>query len=239
MLGTAVPGTTLDRWDRTAHSGPWAVVVRRHDGSLGRHSAVVTFPVPGSGSGLRVSVGAVSGRREPGTVWWPIGGARARIHGELGPAELVTIAAATRVVAGRPVVGAPAGFTVDSSGPYRPPHVREVRYDGSRLDPRLSGLVYTGVGAVGGFEDQLLGRVVSCGSVGGHPAVVSEVGGGNPTLAWQVAPGLVAYVGISGGEASGQALAALVELAGGARTVDDRQWFATAPQVVEQRNDFG
>lgn len=44
-LGGQPITTSLTRSDPTAVKGPWTVVVRRADGSLGRYGAVVTYPV--------------------------------------------------------------------------------------------------------------------------------------------------------------------------------------------------
>lgn len=238
VLTAASPGSTLDRWDKAADSGPWAVVVRRRDGALGRHSAVVTFPATGSAAGREVAVGGVTGRASPGEVSWPVAGAHARIRGDLQASVLVAIASAMRVEAGRPAVRPPAGYTVVSEGPYRSRHIREVRYEGSRFEG-LGGLVYTGVADLGGFEDQLYTMsVTNCGAVRGRPAVASTVGGGNGTLAWEVAPGLVGYLGLSSAPVEGPVLGAMYRLTNRTRIIDDRGWRATRPQVVGQRNDF-
>ena len=242
VIGAVRAGATLDRRDLAAAAGPWAVVVRRSDGSLGRHGAVVTFPVSASATGRPVTVGGVSGRAIAGQVTWPIAGERARVRGDLGETALVAIAANTRVVGHRPVVQPPAGYTVASSGPYRSPDIREVRYDGANLPgiPTLPGLVYTDVASVGGFEDLLYATSAArCGTVHGQPAVVSSVGGGNGTLAWQVAPGLVGYVGYSGDNLTGDVLSALHRLAEQTRILETPQWKDTEPQVVDQVNDFG
>jgi hypothetical protein len=232
-LSADSPGTSLDRWDKTARSGPWAVVVRRRGGSLARQSAVITFPAPRARSGHKVSRGHVAGVASPGVITWPIDGAHARIRGDVGQSELLRLAAATRITAGRPVVDPPAGFTVVNEGSYRPTHVREVRYDGGGI----AGLVYTGVTSLAGFEDQLLTATATfCGTVHGQLAVVSGVGGGNETLAWQLTPALVGYVGFSGGDTNAFGVSALHQLADDSRTISQRQWLATKPQVVAQRN---
>ncbi|MEU5885124.1 hypothetical protein [Spirillospora sp. NPDC047279] len=46
-------GGTHDTIDQRAAAGAWTVVVRRKDGSLGRHGAVITFPVPSRTSPAR------------------------------------------------------------------------------------------------------------------------------------------------------------------------------------------
>jgi hypothetical protein len=208
--------------------------VRRSGGSLARQSAVITFPASRSNSGDKVSKGPFTGLAEPGMITWPINGAHARIRGDLGQSELLRLAATTRITAGRPVVHPSAGFTVVNQGPYRSPHVREIRYSGGGI----AGLVYTGVTSLAGFEDRLHAATATfCGTVHGQLAVVSEVGGGNETLAWQLTPALVGYVGFSGGDTNAFGVSALHQLADDSQTIDDRQWRATKPQVAAQRND--
>lgn len=208
---------------------------------MGRHGATVTFPVGGTPIGRPVSIGATSGRALDEEVTWPIAGGRARVRGDVGETTLVAIAAATRVEGGHPRVRAPRGYQVVSTGPYRSTDIHEVRYGGAQLATAgtLPGLVYTGVASAGGFEDMLYATYAdSCGAVNGHPAVVSLVGGGNGTLAWEVAPGLVGFVGYSGRSLTGATLAAVHRLAEQARTLDTAAWQATKPQVVAQINDF-
>src|SRR3954447_24721686 len=68
VIGTSGQATTLTRLDTTARQGPWTGVVRRADGSLGRHGAVVTFPVPAVSSRPENMAGAVA-RAEGSVVW--------------------------------------------------------------------------------------------------------------------------------------------------------------------------
>ena len=240
---SAGPGTTLERCDRTAVDGPWTVVVRRSDGSLGRNGAVVTFPVGAPRAGRSVGVGGVIGRAEGGMVTWPVGGAYARIRGDLNRIELTAIAARTTVVAGRPVVRQPAGYAVLSAGPYRPPTIHEIRYGSAAVGEQEalgSGLTYTGVISGGGFEDQLYAaRTDDGGLVHGRPAVVSHVFGGNATLAWEPAPGVVAYIGYSGSQLNDEAVAALRRLAERARALTSSEWRATNPETIDQINEPG
>ncbi|MEU8235447.1 hypothetical protein AB0C12_38160 [Actinoplanes sp. NPDC048967] len=245
IVGCARGGTSLDRRDPTAGRGPWTVVVRRIDGSLGRHGAVVTFPVaaPPAGAGP-VKVGGKAGKAGPDSVTWPAGGAWARIRGDLPEPALVTIAARTGFTGGRPVIEEPpAGYVVAGGGPYRPPAIHEIRYGSAALGEQAAlggGLAYTGVVRGGGFEDQLYAaHATAAGPVGDHPAVVSPVFGGNGSLAWEPAPGVVAYVGYSGSSLTDGAVAALLRLAQRSRPVDDRQWRATSPQAVDQSNEPG
>lgn len=234
VLDGAAAGSGLDRRDRSAASGPWSVVVRRRDGSLGRHSAVVTFPTARAALGDPVAVGGASGRVTSREVNWPIHGGQARVRGDLGAEVLVKLAAATRIVNGRPTLVAPAGYTVVSRGPYRSPHLREVRYSGSGLPPTLGGLVYTGVTSLAGFEDQLYGSSShACGVVHGQAAILTAVGGGNGTLAWQVSTDQVSYVGYSGSGLTGTVLRDVYRLAVRSRAITERQWRASRPQVID------
>ncbi|WP_406070420.1 hypothetical protein [Micromonospora sp. NBC_01638] len=236
-------GSTLEQCDRTAVNGPWTVVVRRPDGSLGRSGAVVTFPVGAPKVGHSVGVGAVIGRAEGGMVEWPIAGAYARIRGDLSEAELIAIAARTTVVAGRPVVHQPAGYAVVSTGPHRSLTIHQVRYGSARVGEQEalgSGLTYTGVTSGGGFEDQLYAaRTDDAGPVHGRQAVVSIELGGNATLAWEPAPGIVAYVGYSGPQLDEEAVAALRRLAERTRVLTSSEWRATNPQIIDQINEPG
>jgi hypothetical protein len=233
----------LERCDRTAVDGPWTVVVRRRDGSLGRHGAVVTFPVNAPADGRGVRVGTASGTAESGSVVWPVAGAYARVRGDLAERELIAIAAGTTVAGGRPRVSAPAGYLVVSAGPYRPPVIHEVRYGSAEVGEGGAlggGLTYTGVLSGGGFEDQLYAvQTHNGGIIGGKPAVMSPVFGGNVTLAWEPSPGLVAYVGYSGAVADDQAVAALQRLAGKTRPLTGAEWQALHPSIADQTNDPG
>jgi hypothetical protein len=243
IVGSARGGMSLDRQDPTASNGPWTVVVRRTDGSLGRYGAVVTFPVaaPPAGAGT-VEVGGKAGKAGPDSVTWPVGGAYARIRGDLPEPALIAIAARTSVAGSRPVIKEPpAGYAVAGGGPYRPPAIHEVRYGSATLGEQAAlggGLAYTGVVRGGGFEDQLYAaHATAAGQVGDRPAVVSPVFGGNGSLAWEPAPGVVAYVGYSGSSLTDGAVAALLRLAQRSRPVDDGQWRAMSPQAVEQSNE--
>lgn len=238
-----LPGGGLDRRDSGAEQGPWTVVLRRAGGSLGSHGAVVTFPVTELPSGQQVIVNGTVGHAGDREVVWPIAGAHARVRGDLAEARLVEIAKRTSVVAGRPTVRPPTGFSMVFTGPYRAPVVQEARYGSAELGEGASlgnGLAYTGVLRAGGFEDQLYARHGRGGyRVGGHPAVLSSVQGGNDTLAWEPSPGLIAYVGYSGSSLNDQAAHALSRLAERAQLISTTAWQTTHPQVVEQANDFG
>jgi hypothetical protein len=242
VLGPPEPGGTLTRSDSLAGRGPWTVIVRRRDGSLARHGAVVTYPVTAV-AGRPMSRGRPHGTAAYRQVVWPLGGAHARVRGDVGTGTLLAIAARTSVVSGRPVVRPTRGYVVTGPLPYRPKEVHEVRYRdrgglgayGTRL-----GFVYTGVFRAGAFEDQLYTREADpAGTVHRWPAVASIVMGGNATVAWSPSPGLVAYIGYSGVTYDAAAKAALTCLARRSRPLSEAGWRATAPTVVPQRNDVG
>jgi len=202
----------------------------------------VTCPVAAV-VGRPVSRGRLHGTAADRQVVWPLGNAHARVRGDLGTGALLAIAARTSIVRGRSVVRPPRGYVVTGSLPYRPREVHEVRYRdrgglgayGTRL-----GFVYTGVLRAGGFEDQLYVRGADpAGTVHRWPAVVSMLMGGNATVAWSPVPGLVAYLGYSGGTYDATAKAALTCLAGRSRPLSAAEWRATTPAVVPQRNDIG
>src|SRR4051794_13527900 len=232
VFGSPAAATALTRLDTTAGQGPWTVVVRRDDGSLGRHGAVVTFPVRAADA---------TGTSE---VVWALAGAHARVRGDLGRAALLEVARRTTVVHGRPVVRRPPhGLRVIASEPYRAREVHELRYRDRRDLGEVGaalGFVYTGVLRGGGFEDAVYaGSPAPAGTVHGQAAVVSPVLGGSATLAWSPAAGVVAYVGYSGPSLDEAAVAALRCLARRTRALTEAQWRAAAPFVVAQTNDFG
>lgn len=232
---------TSERCDRTAIRGPWTVVVRRAGGSLGRHGAVVTFPVGGPTGGRAVEVGGVTGRAGAGLVTWPLAGGHARVRGDLPGPDLVTIATRTGVVAGRPAVRAPAGYIVAFTGPYRSPVIDENNYRAKTLGQAgtvLGPVIYTGIAHGGGVEDRLYAATsaTAAGTVHGKPAVLSSVLGGNGTIAWEPAPGTIAFVGWSGSELNRTSAAAVRSLAQRTRTLTAGQWQATHPLTSDQHN---
>jgi hypothetical protein len=229
--GLLIDGSTsalLNRVDRTAPKGPWSVTVRRTDGSLGRHSAVVTFPVPKA-----VDQG--------GPFLWPLGGGFARIRGDLSFAELKAIADATAVRGGRPVVRPPKGFRVVSSARYWSSEVREARYESRDLGESGTidaGLTFTGVTRGGWFEDELyLAGSEYAGSVHGKPAVASVQVGGNGGIAWEPSAGVVAYIGYSGGQFGRAPIEALLRLGARSVLVSEKDWRDLHPEHVDQPHD--
>ncbi|MEO5744426.1 MAG: hypothetical protein ABIQ53_07535 [Terracoccus sp.] len=235
-LDYMTPGAALTIRDLPAVFDAWTVVVRRDDGSLGQHGAVVTYPVPAAPreNRNRVSVGPVDGVATAGQIVWPLGGQHARVRGDLPVALLAQIAAATRVVEGRPQVAPPPRFTVISRSPSRMPLVHQLRYYQGAL-----GMTYTGLARGGSFEDALYaGTVTVMGNVQQAPAVASTVAGGNGTVAWEPSPGLVAYVGWSGVPLSASSAATAFRLAQSSQILSGRQWLALKPQLSDQPADI-
>ncbi len=235
------PGN-LERRDPGALTGPWSLIVRRSDGSLGVHSSVITFPVSvsaGVRTRARIRVGRVNGYDDGfGGIVWPIDGKYAGIHGDLRT-RLAEIAGQVSVRHGRPAMDhPPPGLRVVAAEPYRAPVVAESRYDSSRLNSGpIDGLIFTDVLRCASFEDALFVEGVSPGgNIGGHPAVMSSVGGGSAALAWEPTPGSIVLVGYSGGLAVPASTVSLVDLARGGRLLDHRQWTATHPSVIKDTN---
>jgi hypothetical protein len=243
VLGEVPPFASVERSDDAAAKGPWTLVVRRADGALGRHGAVITFPVPRPAWGHPVRVGNVFGRAVMAGVVWPIAGRHARIRGDLAQAELIRLALATHVVAGLPAIRPPSGYWIRLAAPYRSGSIHEIRYHASQLGgaaARLDGLIYTGLLAAGaGFEDRLYALAAGdAGMVHGRPAVAAVTVGARPTLAWEVAPGTVAYLGYSGSRPD-RAVDVLRQLASQSRALCGKEWRASNPQHTQQFNDFG
>lgn len=234
VLGGQGQGFALTRRDPAAVSGAWTVVVRRDDGSLGRNSAVVTYPVDPAqqGAGVPIQVGSATGFERHGVVVWPLQGQYARIRGALSDSDLARIAESTTVVDGHPKVAQLPRFTVTDASPARPSLVHELRYHDGEL-----GFTYTGVTSGGGFEDALYSvDFTPVGAVHGSPAVVSTVQGGNGTVAWELAPGLVAYVGWSSDPISERTTAIAVRLAQQSHSLTAEEWLAQRPELVNQPN---
>ncbi|KAB2346385.1 hypothetical protein [Actinomadura rudentiformis] len=242
-LGNASNGSTLERRDRAGAANPWSVVVRRKDGSLASHGAVITYPVPKASPQRRVRIGGVQGRAGDGQIIWKIAGSYARIRGDLPERDLVRLAAATTVVDSRPSVRALAGFPWTVDGHYRPRVIREARYGSKELAEVAAlgrGLTLVGVAPLGGVEDRLYeANARPAGTVRGKPAVVTSALGGNGILAWEATPGMVAFVGYSGASMNDDAVAALRRVAERTRLLDEQQWRSTGPHTTDGVNDFG
>jgi hypothetical protein len=227
-------GSAWDQRDPASGSGPWTVTVRRDGGSLGRHSAVVTFPVAAPDSGRTAKAGQIT---------WRIGGGYARVRGDLPKAMLARIAAATTVTAGRPEVEPPPGLSVTAAGTARARDMREIRYGSDNVGEAAalsSGVTFTGVVRCGGFEDQLyVAGARAAGTVHGRPAVVTSALIGDGLLAWEPAPGVVAYVGYSGAPLTDATIAALHRIAERTRLLNPQQWQTAEPQTNDGVNAFG
>ncbi|WP_367318654.1 hypothetical protein [Streptomyces sp. HUAS ZL42] len=242
IKGVALNQGSLNRHDRTANAGPWTVTVRRADGSLARNGAVVTFPVARPRDGRPIRIGGVAGWDRDGEIVWPLAGSYARVRGDLPQSQLAAIAVATTAASGRPVVKPPSGLSVVSTGTSRPHVLREARYgsdDVGEAEELSYGLIFTGVARCGGIEELLYARQAqTSGTVHGKPAVVTTALGGNGALAWEPAPGVVAYVGYSGASLDRGAVTALHRLAELGRLLSPQQWQDTGPQTFDQVNNF-
>lgn len=233
---------TLERRNPSADTGPRSVVVRRDDGDLGFASAVVTY---------------LSGETEPTdstvvtdpssgitTVSVLRPGGRVVVRGtSLSDEELVAIAVATTIESGQPVViisPSLESFAVVADSPTSPPRIRQVRYGCESLgEPSLGGLCYTGLASSAGFENALYKSGFEQGPrVHDQPSVLSSVGGGNATLAWELQPGVIVFVGYSGTELGEEQVAALGRLADRATLISPDEWSATQPQIVIQANHW-
>jgi hypothetical protein len=141
------------------------------------------------------------------------------------------------------VVEPPPGLSVTATGPSRPRDLREVRYrshDVGETSALSDGLTYTGVVRCGGFEDRLyVAKARAAGTVHGRPAVVTSSLSGDGLLAWEPAPGVVAYVGYSGAPLTARAVAALHRIAERTRLLSTRQWRTTGSQTTDGINNFG
>ena len=239
------PHSNLERSDPAAGSGPYAVVVRRADGQLGAGSAVITYPVAAdqqadgtvhTDSSSVTSLSSVVALRPGGRILVR--------SASLDADEVTAIANATQVVDGQPVVSlteSMSKFAVIASATERPAVIHETRYgcDAVGEAGALGGLCYTGLTTSPGFENALYTSGYQPGPlVFGHPSVVSVVGGGNATLAWEPQPGLIAYVGYSGSALSSEQVDALVRLANRATLISPAEWAASRPQMVTQTNDW-
>lgn len=231
---------TLERSDPGAVAGAHSVVVRRLDGHLGSASAVVTFEAEGTADEERMEENSSTGAI---TFEAPIGNGRIRVRGvSLRSDEIRAIALATTIVDGRPVVDLPPSletFSISAAGPQRPSTIKQARYGCDALgeDRVLGALCYTGFATSPGFEDAVYRGDFEHGPpIDGHPSVVSSVGGGNGTLAWEPRPGVIAYVGYSGNNLGSDEIEALARLANRATFLSSEDWSATGPQVVTQTN---
>jgi hypothetical protein len=244
VLGGVPQFAALERTDGAAAQGPWSLVVRRRDGSLGRHGAVITYPVPRPAWGNPVRVGRAIGTAVAGGFVWPLAGTYARIRSDLPPPDVVRLALATTVVRAVPAIHPVSGYWIALAAPYRSGSIHEIRYHASQLGSGaagLRGLIDTALlTAGGGFEDRLYARpVTDAGPVHGRPAVATVTTGGNDMVAWEAAPGTIAYLGYSGTESGPHTVDVLRHLASRARPLCGRHWRTSSPQRTEQRNDFG
>lgn len=242
------PAGTLERKDAAAADGPWALVLRRDGGDLGDGTVVVTYPqgpVPGPDGEVRSSESG--GVTQTSLTRWLSAGTRLQFSAVgVAPEELLAVADAVAVEAGRPVFrpGHPTGagsWQAVAAGPSRSPLVAEARYGCDSLGEGdvLGAMCYVGLTSSPGFEAALLARPFQPGpELDGRPTAVSIVGGGSSTLAWELDPGVVAYVGYSGNIPGPDQVAALHRLATRAELIDPEAWVATQPSVSDQENDW-
>jgi hypothetical protein len=204
------------------------VVIRGPGGRFGVNGAVVTFPVDHTTLGNPAA-------RPPGAVWnsgeqllvWPLAGSHAQIVGDLGQARLADLAMSIRIGRGEPHLTALNGFTTAATIPYRSSVVHEMRYSTADLGRSElgEGLIYTGALSGASFESQVFeARARPAGLVRGRPAVYAEAKGRNGTLAWEPAPGEVAYIGFSGPPAPAGTIEVLRALADQGRALTPAQW---------------
>jgi len=234
--------TTVERRNSAADTDPRSVVVRRNDGDLGFASAVVTYLSDETGPADRTVVTDSSSGIT--TVSVLRSGGRLVVRGtSLSDEELVAVAAATTIENGQPVVTpSPSleSFAVVADSPTSPSRIRTVRYGCESLgEPSLGGLCYTGLASSAGFENALYENGFEQGPrVNGQPSVLSSVGGGTATLAWELQPGVIVFVGYSGTELGEEQVAALGRLADRAMLISPDEWSATQPQIVTQPNNW-
>jgi hypothetical protein len=191
----------------------------------------------------KVKVGRVTGYDDGfGGIVWPVHGEYGRIRGDLARATLAEIAGRVSVRHGRPVLEQPpTRFRVVAAEPYRAPVVAESRYaDALRLDSGpIDGFIFTDVLAGASFEEALfIEGAGSGGNIGGAPTVLSSVGGGSATLAWEPTAGSIVLVGYSGSLPAQAAEPTLIGLARGGRLLGRKQWMALHPSIVKGVNSY-
>jgi hypothetical protein len=233
---------TLARVDPEAAEGPQAVVVRDRDGNIADRTAVVIYETgappaePTFRTNPRTDVITFVDDREEG---------RIVVRGiGLSEDDITAIADSTTIVDGQPVVtNTPelANFEITAADSLRPRRTHESRYGCDALGEQaaLGALCYAGLTTGPGFQAALYGADFRPGpDVNGHLTVVSTVGGGNGTLAWEPTPGLIAYVGYSGSSLGEEQIEAMARLAARATISPPEAWQATQPQVVTQNNGW-
>lgn len=254
--------STLVRSDAAAH-GWSVVVRANDGGFARDGAVVTypVEPPVGASLGAPVPVApGVRGRTVLGGLTWPVGDGWARIRGDLPAAVLSRIAASVRIGSDRrPVVRPPDGYRVVVTTPAVPAEVTEARYAGKAFavgggaPVNYGGLVFTQVMLSGGLEDDIYASLaLGNGSVkrtratvptADHPSASREAPaievlrtnlvGGNGDVMWEVSPGVVAVVGVSGSTPDP------LDVARQSRLVDATTWQATGAQPVHQSNAFG
>lgn len=233
---------TAERSDPAATDGPQSIVVRRADGGINDGTAVVTFPA----QGVIPADDVIETRPSTGAMTLALTQSAGRlvVRGVgLTTDEIRAIAEAIEIVNDRPVFDPESDsseFEVLAAGSHHPPLVRQARHGCADLgEDDLGSLCYTGLSTSLGFEDTLYSGDFQPGpAVNGLPSVVSTVGGGSLTLAWEIKPGVIAYVGYSGNDIGGEQIAALHRIAERTVLIPPTEWSKTQPQVVTQTNDW-
>lgn len=234
--------STIERSDPAAADGPQSIVVRRVGGTITNGTAVVTFPA----QGIVPADDVIETRPLTGamTIAMTQSAGRLVVRGVgLTTDEVRAIAQAIEIDDGRPVFDPGSNlseFEVVAAGSHHPQVIRQARHGCADLgEADLGSLCYTGLSTSLGFEDTLYSRDFQPGpAVNGRPSVISTVGGGSLTLAWETQPGVIAYVGYSGNDIGEGQIAALHRFAERAALIPPTDWSQTQPQVVTQTNDW-
>ena len=238
--GQSYRASTLDRVDNDPDHASQSVVVRASDGSIAARTAVITFRpnlAPDSTGGYLV-------RSFDGVYTRHLAGGAIIVRSvALADFEAMALAHAAQMVDGRLVVAIPPAlpnFSVIASGSWRPDSAREARYGCADLgEVETQGLCYAGLTFSPGFQDALIQAGFTPGPlVQGHPSVVSTVGGGSATLAWEPRPGVIAYIGYSANPNAADTTDDMARLAERARFLSPDEWTATEPQVISQSNQW-
>lgn len=236
---------TLERVDPDTgtENGPYVVVIRHRSGSLVDKTAVITYQPRTTTTGDQGLVRNASTGVSALTV---VRGADQVVVRALGlSADQVTaIADATQIVDARLLVNQSpelADFVIVAAGPQRPPRIHEARYGCDSLGEAdaLGAFCYTGLTTSPGFEAAVYAGEFRPGpTINAHLTLVSTVGGGNGTLAWEPQPGVIAFVGYSGSNLGDQQIDALARIAQRVAIVPPDDWRATQPQAVTQSNEW-
>lgn len=248
---TPAPGSGLVRLDpnSTDRGQPFVVVLRRDGGHLGQDTVTITFPATPTLTApqrpldmLGDTITAVERSRL--ILNTPDGMLQLQGAG-ISRAVLLDIAESVDIVDGRPRVALAqmsefSEWTTDSAAPAWTAGARYGCFDLGEADALGNGLCYTEMAPLAGFQQAILRDGFILGPlIDGHQSVVSAVGGGNATLAWEPEPGIVAMIGYSGSMYGEEQLAAMVRLANRTTQLPTEEWARVEAQVVSQDNAWG